>query len=234
MGGGGAGSSAGTSSPTPSAPSWCSPPSRWPTRSCCWPPSASSGFGVPSPQTDWGTMLSNGGQRRRQRLVVGDLPGRHRASCWWWWPSTSSATPCATPSRSGSSAAEPGRSGGRGAGRPSRRPRRGRPPPAEARDRRLQREVAGGQVAGTEVRQRRLLLGAEVLGPGAPGPEPAARGRVDGRGQLAPHRRLARLAPQPADLGHRDGVEQAPGVGVGRALVDLGGRARSRPACPGT
>ena len=35
------------------------------------------GFGVPSPQTDWGTMLSNG-PTPRQRLVVADLSGRHR------------------------------------------------------------------------------------------------------------------------------------------------------------
>ena len=39
------------------------------------------GLGVPSPQTDWGSMLSNGVNYALRRLLVGDLPGRplHRA-----------------------------------------------------------------------------------------------------------------------------------------------------------
>ena len=39
------------------------------------------GLGLPAPGTDWGTMLSNGVELRRRRLLVGDLPGRplHRA-----------------------------------------------------------------------------------------------------------------------------------------------------------
>ena len=28
--------------------------------SCCWPPSDSSAWACPPPQTDWGSMLSNG------------------------------------------------------------------------------------------------------------------------------------------------------------------------------
>ena len=61
---------AATSSPTPSAPSWCSPPSRSPIPSCCSPRWASSGFGIPAPGTDWGTMLSN---------------GVDAAGNGWWW-----------------------------------------------------------------------------------------------------------------------------------------------------
>ena len=49
MGGAARASSGGTSFPTPSAPSWSSPPSRWPTPSSCWPPSASWASGVPPP-----------------------------------------------------------------------------------------------------------------------------------------------------------------------------------------
>ena len=39
------------------------------------------GLGVQPPQTDWGSMLSNGVQLRPERVLVGDLPGgsRHRA-----------------------------------------------------------------------------------------------------------------------------------------------------------
>ena len=48
------------------------------------------GLGIPAPQTDWGTMLSNGVNYVPRRLLVADLPGRASASSWWWSPSTSS------------------------------------------------------------------------------------------------------------------------------------------------
>ena len=91
-------------------------------------------------------------------------------------------------------------------------------------DRGLQREVAGRLVGGAEVRERRFLLGAQRLGPGASGSEPAARGWGDR--PRAARRDLRRCAARPAagDVGHRYGVQQALGVGVGRVLVDLRGR----------
>ena len=124
--------------------------------------------------------------RGRQRLLVGDLPGRHRASSWWWWPSTSSATPCATRSRSGCSGAESTAGARRSAGC-----RRERPAGRRQRHRRLQREVAGGHVPAPKSAERRLTSAQTLLRPRAPGAEPTTRRGVDGGGQLAPHRGLA-------------------------------------------
>ena len=105
------------------------------------------GFGVPAPQTDWGTMLSDGVSYAQATGTGGRSTRPASASCWWWSPSTTSATRCGTPSRSGCSVADAG------VAQPGRSSRQARPAvvhPARdsAADGRLQREVAGGQVAG--------------------------------------------------------------------------------------
>ena len=65
------------------------------------------GLGIPPPHTDWGGMLSNGVNYGLRRLLVADLPGRHRHHPASSSPSTSSATRCGTRSRSGCSGADP-------------------------------------------------------------------------------------------------------------------------------
>ena len=115
MGGAGSGSSAATSSRTPSAPSWSSPPSRSPTRSCCWRPSGSSGSGSRPPRPTGGPC-SPTGWMRRPAATGGRSTRPASASCWWWWPSTTWATPSGTRWRSGSSSAERSPAGARSGG----------------------------------------------------------------------------------------------------------------------
>ena len=76
-------------------------------------------------------------------------------------------------------------------------------------------------MAGPEGAQRRLLLGAQRGGRGAPGAEAAARRRRRGRGQLAADGG-DRGDPAGGRLGDR--VDERPGVVVGGRAEQLGGR----------
>ena len=139
------------------------------------------------------------------------------ASCWWWSPSTSSATPCGTPSRSGSSAADRGAQaedrGGTPVGRRSVRPGSaagsGRRPGGPRRTR---------SSGGSSSAQISWPAGSGC-GTGTP-----TGGRWPRAARPGPCTLLGGRAVD--HVGHRHGVEEALGVGVGRVVVHLDGRAQ--------
>ena len=164
------------------------------------------GLGVAAPTTDWGSMLSTARLRSPTATGGRSTPPALRSSSPSS-PSTSSATRCGTRSRSGCSAASghragryaragagemAGGDGGRVCTTAERRPSesmRAAQTSVEA----VTGSATGGcsgkwQAArwpGPNEPQRGLLGGADLLRVGAPGPEAAARRRVDRRRQLA-------------------------------------------------
>src|SRR5215469_4111595 len=89
----------------------------------------------------------------------------------------------------------------------------------------LQGEMAGGDVAGPERAQLRLLLGTQILCERAPGAEPAARWWGHRTGQFAldpralPGSRFRRIRD-------RNGCDEPGRVGMRGALVEVLRRAR--------
>src|SRR5215213_11610270 len=81
-------------------------------------------------------------------------------------------------------------------------------------------EVAGHRMALAPVDQRRFLLGADVLGLPAAGPEPAARRRAHRAGHVALEHDPAALALQ-LGVGDGHGRQQRLGVGMAGPLVDV-------------
>src|SRR5438270_6450601 len=84
----------------------------------------------------------------------------------------------------------------------------------------LHGEVAGREVTGAQLPHHRLLGGTAVLRPWAAGTEPAAAGRVDGRGQLA-RGTGSRGAVARRPLGGRDRRQQDVRVRVQRRPVEV-------------
>jgi len=85
--------------------------------------------------------------------------------------------------------------------------------------------VARGDVPGTECAQQRLLLRAEILGARAARAEAATGRRVARARQLAADRDLTDAVSGRRRVGDRDRPDQAIGVGVRRAQVDVVARA---------
>src|SRR3954447_2156888 len=81
-------------------------------------------------------------------------------------------------------------------------------------------EVTGHLVLGADLQQRRLGLGADLLGQRAARPEPAARGRVDRAGYVAGEPDPLAATPDRGLLDVGYGGEQGLGVGVVRVQVD--------------
>ena len=225
MGGAGGGSWAGTSSPTPSEPSWSSPPSRSPTPSCSWPPWASWGSGS-RPRGPTGAPCSPTGSIRR--ATGGGGRSTRPASCIVLVvvafnfvgdalrDALEVRARSAADRRSGGTRADAGAAAGRW--RPGvcsgKWQAAGGPPPNSVE--RGLRPAATSSARGQRVRKRHPDGGSIADGQLAPDLQPPGW-----TGRAGPPR-------------HRHRVQEPLGVGVGRMVVHLGRPGRARPACPGT